>query len=469
MPAYCYFLRCENNAFYIGWTTNVKRRFEQHANGKGAYYTRIHHPIEIVYWESHSSDHIARKREIHLKKLTHQGKEKFLKGVNSGMENVNYFQDYDYFVTSPGRVNLIGEHVDYNGGSVLPCAIDRSVSLWANERQDLLFSIHAADLNEHITFSEESLNNREDTNQQPLPHWALYPAGVVWAAQQESHPVHGMDVVFSSNIPIGSGLSSSAAVECAFGAILRELGGWSINNLELAILCQNAERNYVGVNCGIMDQFACANGVENSALYLNTESLEWSLLPFPDNVAIVIADSQIKRTLTNSAYNERRTSCEEALSILKKYLPSINHLSDVSPQELAEYSSMLPEIPYKRAKHVVEECQRVLLACQALQSKDIRQLGNLMKETHTSLRDLYEVSLPQIDTLVDIANAHPACFGSRLTGAGFGGCTVSLVPKEFADQFMKDIKHEYLKQTGLDIKVSICKASNGVHVQWRKR
>lgn len=469
MPAYCYFLRCENDAFYIGWTTNVNRRFSQHSNGKGAYYTKIHRPIEVVYWESHSSEHIARKREINLKKLTRKGKEKFIRGENLSVEYSNYFQDYDYFVTSPGRVNLIGEHVDYNGGSVLPCAINRSVSLWANESQDDLFSIHAIDLDEQVTYSIESLSQKVDVNQIPLPGWALYPASVVWAAQQAGYAVHGLDAHFSSNIPIGSGLSSSAAVECAFAAILRELGSWQIDNLELALLCQNAERNFVGVNCGIMDQFACANGVENSALYLNTADLQWQVLPFPKDVAIVIADSHIRRNLATSAYNERRTSCEDALSKLKEFLPSIHFLSDVSPQEFTKFGKHLDQITYKRAKHVVEECQRVKLASQALQSGNIQEFGELMKATHASLRDLYEVSIPPIDILVDIANAQPVCFGSRLTGAGFGGCTVSLVPRDSAKSFMQKIKKEYLKKTGLEIEVYVCKASNGVNVQWRKR
>lgn len=469
MPAYCYFILCDNNAFYTGWTKNIKRRFKQHLHGKGAYYTKVHSPVEVVYWESYGDDKIARKREVQLKKLTHNQKINLSRGRLTNMCDRLYFDKYNYFVNSPGRVNLLGEHVDYNGGPVLPVAIDRSVSLWANRRNDQQFSVNSLDMDQNVVLTLNSIESRMDIQGNPLPDWALYPAGVIHIAHKQNYQINGFDSLFKSNIPIGSGLSSSAAIEIAFAALLREFGMWKMDNLQLALLSQEAEQRYVGVNCGIMDQFASANGAANSALYLDTATLQWQILPLPKDVAIVIADSKIKRNLATSEYNERRASCEEALSKLKEFSPSINYLSDVSPQEFAKFGKNLAEIPYKRAKHVIEECQRVKLAAQALKSSNIVEFGKLMKATHASLRDLYEVSIPQIDTLVEIANAHRSCFGSRLTGAGFGGCTVSLVLQESADKFMDDIKRDYYLNTGSEIEVYICKASNGVTVQWRNQ
>ncbi len=469
MPAYCYFLLCENEAFYTGWTKNIKKRFSQHLKGKGAYYTKVHTPLEVIYWESYGNDNIARKREVQLKKLTHNQKKKLYKGILISMQNHIYFEKFDYFVKSPGRVNLLGEHVDYNGGPVLPVATDRSVSLWANRRVDQLFSISALDLDQSVVFSLDSINSKMDVHGDTLPAWALYPAGVVRVAQQQNYQMTGFDSVFQSNIPIGSGLSSSAAVEVAFAALLRELGSWEMDNLQLALLSQEAEQRYVGVNCGIMDQFACANGVANSALYLQTATLQWQPIPLPNDIAIVIADSKIKRSLASSAYNDRRSSCEEALSLLKEDIPHIQFLADVSPSQLEQYGSRLSETTLKRAKHVIEECERVRFAISSLQNGKVAQFGELMKASHVSLRDDYEVSLPEIDALVEIANRIPHCYGSRITGAGFGGCTVSLVQLANAELFIKELREEYKIQTGFDIDVYLCKASNGVTVQWRNR
>ncbi len=469
MPAYCYFILCKNEAFYTGWTKNIKKRFTQHLKGKGAYYTKVHTPLEVIYWESYGNDNIARKREVQLKKLTHNQKKMLFKGVLTSMTNQLYFERFDYFVKSPGRVNLLGEHVDYNGGSVLPVAIDRSVSLWANRREDQLFSISALDLGQSVVFSLDSINSKMDVQGNNLPDWALYPAGVVWIAHQQNLQMIGFDSAFKSNIPIGSGLSSSAAVEVAFAALSRELGMWEMDNTELALLTQEAEGSYVGVNCGIMDQFACANGVANSAIYLQTATLQWQSIPLPNDIAIVIANSKIKHSLANSAYNDRRSSCEEALSLLKKDLPQIQFLADVSPSQLEQYRLRLSDTTFKRAKHVIEECERVRSAIPTLQNGEVARFGELMKASHVSLQNDYEVSLSEIDTLVEIANRIPFCYGSRMTGAGFGGCTVSLVQLENVELFIKELTDEYKNHTGFDIDVYLCKASNGVTVQWRNR
>ena len=461
-------LQCTNRAYYTGWTTDITRRVKQHQSGRGANYTKMNSPVELVYWETHKSNQIARKREIALKKMTHQMKIKIAQGNNHLEDNAQYFAKYEYFVSSPGRVNLLGEHVDYNGGPVLPVAIDRSVSLWANKQDDEMFSIKTIDLDLDINFSVESLQNKLDMRGAKMPDWALYPASIIWAALKNQLPVKGFDAIFSSNVPIGAGLSSSAAVEIGFAALMREICDWRIDDTQLALLCQTAENDYVGVNCGIMDQFACANGVNNAALYLNTSSLKWYPVPLPEDVILIIADSKVKRALASSAYNERRVSCEEAFKILKQHLPAINFLSDIKPDQFQYYGKSLSELTFKRAKHVIDECQRVEQAVDFLKNGDIGSFGRLMSKGHESLRYLYEVSIPEIDTLVDLANQSPDCFGSRLTGAGFGGCTVSIIKKEKSEDFIQYLLSGYKHLTGKDIDVYQCKARTGVYVEWRK-
>lgn len=468
MSGYCYILLCRNQAFYTGWTMDVQRRFQQHLNGKGANYTKVYPPLDLIYWESYSNHRMARKRELQLKKMTHSQKEKLISGKFGSMAENHYFQEFDYYVSSPGRVNLLGEHVDYNGGPVLPVAIDRTVSLWAKRSDGDHFTIQALDLDERVTFSATSCERKQTLDGKPLPQWALYPAGIVVAAIQKSLNVSGFEAVFSSTIPMGSGLSSSAAVEIAFCALLRELGGWQIDNLEIALLSLTAERDYVGVNCGIMDQFACANGIENAALYLDTASLEWSSIPLDADISIIIADSKIERSLASSAYNERRASCDQALAILQQFIPGISFLAQVNSQQLEQFADKIPAIPYKRAKHVIEECERVRNAVEVLKAGKVDEFGRLMREGHDSLKNLYEVSIPALDSLVNIANQLPGCYGSRMTGAGFGGCTVSLVSRKDSDKFIKGLKRTYEKESGQKIEVYACKASNGVSVQWRK-
>ncbi|HZW04109.1 MAG TPA: galactokinase family protein, partial [Anaerolineaceae bacterium] len=226
-----------------------------------------------------------------------------------------------FLTTAPGRVNLLGEHVDYNGGVVLPAAIDRAVRLAAEPLDEPVVHLTALDLDKSVSFDFQNLLERRDAAGKVLPSWALYPAGVAWAAQQNGLPLRGFRAVYSSDVPIGAGLSSSAAVEVAFGALWRALGGWPVDNLQLAQLCKQAENEFVGVKSGLMDQFASANGVAGHALYFDTRSLDWRPIPFPPQTVIVIADSGVRRSLATSAYNERRAACEEAVEILKTVLP----------------------------------------------------------------------------------------------------------------------------------------------------
>jgi galactokinase len=374
----------------------------------------------------------------------------------------------ELFARAPGRVNLLGEHIDYNEGMVLPVAIDRSVSLAAKAVNTDTVTVVALDLEQKVSFSLVELDEKIDSSGKPLPGWARYPAGIAWSLQQAGLSLKGVEVAFTSDVPIGSGLSSSAAVEVAFAVMWQALGGWQRDPLEIARLCQKAENAYVGVACGLMDQFASACGVAGQALYLDVRSLHWEPAPLPAGAAIVIADSGVRRSLSNSAYNERRAACEEAVSLLQKRLPHIKSLRDVPTPEFMAYASELPPLIRKRAEHVVKEIARVESALSALQRQDTRAFGALMYAGHASLRDLYEVSTPELDALVDIARAQPGCIGARLTGAGFGGCTVNLVEIEQAPNFIQGLQGTYQVKTGRSAKVYLCQASQGASASYGK-
>lgn len=365
---------------------------------------------------------------------------------------------------APGRVNLLGEHVDYNDGPVLPAAIDRSVHIAAAPAADRTVTLHALDLNKQAAFSLDDLDAKAGLDGQPLPHWALYPAGVAWALQDAGLEVRGIRAVYTSDVPIGAGLSSSAAVEVAFAVLWQALGGWQADRIAIAQLAQRAENVYVGVACGLMDQFASANGVEGHALYFDTRSLAFEPAPLPAGSAIVIADSGVRRSLASSAYNERRAACEKAVEILRGFMPGIRALRDVSTTEFAAYSDQLPLVIRKRAEHVVKEIHRVETALTALKRQDATTFGALMYASHASLRDLYEVSIPELDTLVEIARGLPGCYGARLTGAGFGGCTVNLVQAGSAPEFIDGLRVGYLQKTGREAQVYLCRASQGATV-----
>ena len=367
-------------------------------------------------------------------------------------------------VRAPGRVNLLGEHVDYNDGPVLPAAIDRAVYIAAAPSGDDCSRLHALDLGKQVDLSPGGLDVRLDAAGDPLPGWARYPAGVAWVLQQEELPTPGVLAAYTSDVPIGSGLSSSAAVEVGFAALWQVLGGWRLERLALAQLCQRAENQYVGVSCGLMDQFASACGVEGHALYFDTRSLEWEPAPIPPGIALVIADSGVRRSLTHSGYNERRAACEQAVRELQAFQPRITSLRDVATTELAAYSPYLSEIPRKRAEHVVKEIARVGSAVSALHRGDRQALGALMYAGHNSLRNLYEVSTPELDTLVDLTRHLPGCIGARLTGAGFGGCTINLVETDQAQNFITQLRDGYLHATGRQAQVYLCHASQGVHI-----
>ena len=273
-----------------------------------------------------------------------------------------------------------------------------------------------------------------------------------------------MNAVFASDVPRGSGLSSSASVEMAFIIAWQALGGWTLPPMRRALLGQRAENKYVGVNSGIMDQFASACGVKDKLLLLDCRSLDWKTISLPDGVAIVIADTSVRRKLTTGEYNNRRAACEEAVRLLQRDLPQIKSLRDVSVADFRRYSAKLPEDIEKRARHVVEEIARSKQAESLLNAGDIAHFGKLMNECHISLRDLYEVSCPELDAMTRIAQSLDGCYGARLTGAGFGGCTVNLVGRDRAAEFAKSLAAGYESETGLHPEIYITRASNGAEL-----
>lgn len=374
----------------------------------------------------------------------------------------------ELIVRAPGRVNLIGEHTDYNEGLALPAAIDRAVYIAAAAAADDV-RLEALDLDERADFHPADLVHRvgppEDDQRGRVRGWAAYPAGVAWALQNAGLAVTGIRAAIASEIPIGAGLSSSAALEVGFAALWQALGSWELDRFSLARLCRTAENVYIGVNSGLLDQFACACGITGHALLFDARSLEWQPAPIPPEAALVIADSGIRRSLAHtSTYNDRRAECETAVRELKRFMPRIDSLRDVTPTEFAAYAPFLDETPRRRAEHVVKEIARVQSAFSALSRRDLRAFGALMYAGHASLRTLYEVSTPELDALVDLTRSLPGCFGSRLTGAGFGGCTISLVQREKVEEFSAGLEAGYRKATGRSARVYRCEPGPGVVV-----
>ncbi len=369
-----------------------------------------------------------------------------------------------HLVRAPGRVNLLGEHVDYNDGFVLPAAIDRATYIAVSPTNTALSTLVAVDFNQQASFSPQTIPSKTQAEGSPLPEWAHYPAGVMWSLNEDQLETNGINAVYASDVPRGSGLSSSASVEMAFMLAWQTLSNWTLPPMQRALLGQKAENQYVGVNCGIMDQFASACGVENKLLLLDCRSLEWKTIPLPEDVSIVIADTTVRRKLTSGEYNKRRAACEEAVRLLKQDLPNIRSLRDVSVEEFNRFADKLPEEVSKRARHVVEEIERSNQAEALLEAGNIQRFGELMNQCHASLRDFYEVSSPELNAMASIAQSLDGCYGARLTGAGFGGCTANLVAREKADEFARTLGARYKAETGLHPEIYITRASNGAEL-----
>ena len=347
---------------------------------------------------------------------------------------------------APGRVNLIGEHTDYNGGHVFPCALTIGTYAAARVRSDRklrFFSMNFESKGVIETSLDELVPSKE-------ADWTNYPKGVMWAFEQRGMKIPaGMDILLSGNIPNGSGLSSSASVEVLTGAMLREFFGFSVTNQDLALIGQYSENQFNGVNCGIMDQFAIAMGKKDNAIFLDTADLSYEYAPLVlKGAKIVIACSNKKRGLGDSKYNERRSECETALAELQEKV-KINSLGDLDEAGFEKYQSAIQsEVCRKRARHAVYENRRTIRAVEALKKGDIEAFGQLMNDSHRSLRDDYEVTGTELDTLVEEAWKVDGVIGSRMTGAGFGGCTVSIVKDEAIERFVEQVGAAYLKKIG---------------------
>ncbi len=360
---------------------------------------------------------------------------------------------------APGRVNLIGEHTDYNGGHVFPCALTIGTYGVARVRKDRKLRFFSMNF-DHLGVIESSLDNLKAEKE---AGWTNYPKGVMWAFEKKGFQIpFGMDLLLNGNIPNGSGLSSSASVEVLTGYILKDFFGFEVSNQDLALIGQYAENNFNGVNCGIMDQFAIAMGKKDHAIFLDTADLSYTYAPIKlEGAKLVIACSNKKRGLGDSKYNERRSECETALAELQKVI-DIKGLGDLSEDEFEQHKDAIKDsVRIKRARHAVYENQRTIKAVDALKAGNIELFGRLMNDSHVSLRDDYEVTGIELDTLVEEAWKIEGVIGSRMTGAGFGGCTVSLVKDEAIDAFTEQVGKAYLAKIGYKADFYVVEIGNG--------
>ncbi len=380
-----------------------------------------------------------------------------------------------FTASAPGRVNLIGEHTDYNDGYVFPVAIDKYLNIAARQRSDRYVRLHALDVKDSYEFN---LSSPPSTEQAPA--WSHYLLGVASLLQASGKKISGIDAVITGDVPIGAGLSSSAALSVSAAltfltassetSSLENPSKPEIDNKELAALCQQVEHEFAGVNCGIMDQTISLLGREDQALFLDCRSLEHEHIPLNLKAHhIAICNTKVKRELAASEYNKRRAECERGVDILKQWLPGISSLRDISLADFKKYEDELPALTQKRCRYVIEENARVLDAVFALKTRtdeSLGQFGRLMNASHKGLRDDYEVSCVELDLLTDLARSIEGVIGSRMTGAGFGGCTVSIVHEDALETFRTLVTKEYHKQTGIEPEIYLCNVSGGAQVFW---
>jgi galactokinase len=356
---------------------------------------------------------------------------------------------------APGRVNLIGEHTDYNDGFVLPAAIDFSCWVAASPRQDRKLVVYSEN------FAEQVEVDLGDIQNWPRKGWMAYPLGVASILEQEGRLRRGAELYIAGDVPLGSGLSSSAAIEVASGCALLHASNTSLDLTQLALLCQRAENDFVGARCGIMDQFISCHGKAGHAVLLDCRSLEGRLIPIPDDVALVVCNTMVRHELAANEYNKRREECEEGVRLLKSAMPKIQALRDVRVQDLEVHRDLLPALIYRRCRHIVTENERTLLAANALQDRELKALSKWMAESHESLRVDFEVSCRELDIMVEIAAAQPGVRGARMTGGGFGGCTINLVEQKSVPSFIQAVESEYFKRTNLKPEILSMKAADG--------
>jgi galactokinase len=363
------------------------------------------------------------------------------------------FGDIPRVFRAPGRVNLIGEHTDYNYGFVMPAAIQFYCWVAASARDDSKLVIHSENLNEGVTVDlDDAL---------PSGKWSDYPVGAAVIPHRSGKRLKGANLLIHSDVPIGAGLSSSAAIEVSVALAMLSLSGHEVHRKQLALWCQRAENEFAGMRCGIMDQFVACHGQQGHALKLDCRSLDYELVPLPTGVEIVICNTMVKHKLAGGEYNIRRAQCEEGVHLLAAVLPSIKALRDISSSQLERHRELPNPVVYRRCRHVVTEDERVQLAASALNSGSVSSFGRLMDESHESLRQDYEVSCTELDQMVELARKQRGVLGARMTGGGFGGCTVNLVRTEDALSFQENVTDAYRKATGLVPEIYVCRASEG--------
>jgi len=365
------------------------------------------------------------------------------------------FGDRPSIYRAPGRVNLIGEHTDYNEGLVMPAAIDFSTLVAVGVRKDRKIVVRSEN------FSETAEVDLDEPPAHGRGHWSDYPFGVAVKLEQAGRHLRGANMLVHGDVPIGSGLSSSAAIEVATGFALLDIARAPIDRLELAKLCQQAENEFVGMRCGLMDQFTSCFGEYGHALMLDCRRLDYKLLALPTDLKLVVCNTMVKHELAHSEYNARREECEEGVRRLAPNLPDVRSLRDVTLNDLKQFGDELPEVIRKRCRHIVSENARVIAAASALESEELSTLGQLMRESHRSLRDDYEVSCEELDLMVDLANKAKGVIGARMTGGGFGGCTVNLVQSDSVDSFKQTVAKGYAEATGREPEIYVCSAAQG--------
>ncbi len=365
------------------------------------------------------------------------------------------FRTSPHIFRAPGRVNVIGEHTDYNDGFVMPAAIQFYTWVAAAKRNDRILEAYSDHFDEKITLSLDALTGP------PRKHWSDFIRGVAAVLQNAGYNLSGANLVIHGEVPLGAGLSSSASLEVATSLALISLSAIDVPRLELAKLCQKAEHEYVGTLCGIMDQFIAVFGAASHALMLDCRSLDYQLLSIPQDVRLVVCNSMVRHELASGEYNRRRADCEEGVRLLQPHLAGIRALRDVSASDLEAWKQVLPERVYRRCRHIVTENQRVLAAAKALQSGDTDEFGQLMYKSHASMRDDYEISCRELDLLVDLASSRAGVYGARMTGGGFGGCTVNLLRADKSTAFKENIALAYREATGIIPEIYICEPAQG--------
>ncbi len=357
--------------------------------------------------------------------------------------------------SAPARVNLIGEHTDYTGGFVLPLAIGFETVATISPRNDRKAVFYSSNFDEQVEYDLDAMP------QKGRGHWSDYGMGVVWSLAKDDINTPGFNLSVEGNVPLGSGLSSSASIEVAVAMALLSIAEKEIPGEKIATLCRRAENDFVGAPSGIMDQFVITNAVAEKALLLDCRSLEFYLLPLRPDIRIVIANSMVKHSIAEGAYRDRREEVEAGQAVLSKMNPQIKLLRDATMDDLKQARGRMNDASYRRCRHIITENARVLEARSALFGGDMRKLGDLLFAAHISMHDDFEASAPEVDKLVDLARSLPGCIGSRITGGGFGGCTVNLVEAQYADSFAEQLKLRYKEASGIEAEIYVCEAVDG--------